>query len=256
LKVTNNSSATLQLSNLTSIFGLKDLNNLTEAETQALLSILQSNTDMNHCLINCSNQGSCKLDSLTEKYFCECSTNFMGKSCQTNANPCNRWNPCLNNATCLNFNTTSFKCKCPSNGFYYGENCENKINLCENFTCSLNGYCFLLNQTQTKCKCNNGYSGEICDLESNSIKQLKTFQWTSTIICIVFIISFWTLIVGSDVLDYLKIGHEHIDMNEWRREKYYGKNEKEDNKRIIPYKKGEIIHFEYVNWSRQTENVD
>jgi hypothetical protein len=59
------------------------------------------------------------------------------------------------------------------------------------------------------------------------------------------------------LLDYLKIGHEKIDMNEWRREKYYGKSEKEKEiKKSIPCKKGEIIHFEYVNWSKQTENVD
>jgi hypothetical protein len=143
----------------------------------------------------------------------------MGKSCQTDSKPCSRWNPCLNNATCLNLNSTSFECKCPSNGLYYGEYCQNKINQCENVTCSFNGYCFL-NQTQTKCKCNNGYNGETCDLESNSIKQLRYFQWTSTIICIVFIITFWTLIMGRDVLDYLKIGHKKININEWKREKY------------------------------------
>ncbi len=54
--------------------------------------------------------------------------------------------------------------------------------------------------------------------------------------------------MGSDLLDYLRIGHEQIEMNEWRREKYYGKSEKEEeNKKIIACKKGEIIHFEYVN---------
>ena len=53
--------------------------------------------------------------------------------------------------------------------------------------------------------------------------------------------------MGSDVLDHLRIGHEQIDMNEWRREKYYGKNEKEETKKSAPCIKGEIIHFEYVN---------
>ena len=53
--------------------------------------------------------------------------------------------------------------------------------------------------------------------------------------------------MGSDVLDYFRIGDEQIDMNEWRREKYYGKNDKEDNRNIIPWKRGERIHFEYVN---------
>jgi hypothetical protein len=205
--------------------------------------------------MNCSNEGICKLDPITQKYSCECNTNFMGKSSQTDSRPCMRWNQCLNNSTCLNLNSTSLECKCPSNGLYYGEYCENRINLCENVTCSSNGYCYLpQNQTQPKCKCNNGFSGEICDLESDSIKQLRYFQWSSTIICIICIITFWTLIVGSDVLDYLKIGHEKIDMNEWRREKYYGKIEtEEENKKSIPCKKGEIIHFEYVNWSRQTK---
>jgi len=63
--------------------------------------------------------------------------------------------------------------------------------------------------------------------------------------------------VGSDVLDYFKIGDEHIDMNEWRREKYYGIDDKEDNhKNRVPWKKGERIHFEYVNWGNSIENID
>jgi hypothetical protein len=114
----------------------------------------------------------------------------------------------------------------------------------------------LQNETQKNCKCNNGYSGEICELESNSIKKLKYFQWTSTIICIICIITFWTLIVGSDALDYFKIGNEHINMNEWRREKYYGKHGKEDNKNRILWKKGQRIHFEYINWGKSIENID
>jgi hypothetical protein len=104
---------------------------LTQAESQALLNILQSNTDMSSCLNNCSNQRICKLDLITQKYSCECNTNFMGKSCQTDSRPCMRWNPCLNNATCFNLNSTSVECKCPSNGLYYGEYCENRIDLCE-----------------------------------------------------------------------------------------------------------------------------
>ncbi len=44
-----------------------------------------------------------------------------------------------------------------------------------------------------------------------------------------------------------KIGDEHVDLNEWRREKYYGKNDKKEAKKSIPCKKEEIIHFEYVN---------
>ena len=51
--------------------------------------------------------------------------------------------------------------------------------------------------------------------------------------CIICLITFWTLIVGSDVLKKFKIGDEHIDMNKWRREKYYGKSEKAETTKNI-----------------------
>jgi len=197
---------------------------------------------MNSCLINCSNVGICKVDSLRKKYFCECNPNFMGKSCQTDKRPCFQSNKCLNNATCLYVNTTSFECKCPSNGLYYGEYCENRINLCENVTCSNHGFCFL-NQTQTKCKCFTGYSGDKCDLESNFVKVIRYVQWTSTIICIICIITFWTLIVGNDVLNYFKIGNEKIDINEWKHEKL---QEKTKCKEKLCQNKRKKVHFEYI----------
>ena len=41
------------------------------------------------------------------------------------------------------------------------------------------------------------------------------------------------LIIGSDVLDYLKIGDEHIDMNEWRREKLHGEKAKAKKRKVV-----------------------
>jgi hypothetical protein len=187
---------------------------------QQILNILKSDIDVNSCLSNCSNQGVCTLKNQT--YVCECYANFIGKSCQTDERPCSQSNKCLNNGTCINsLDLTSYSCQCPQNGPYYGEYCENMRNLCETKTCSFHGYC-TQNQSATKCKCNKGYEGDKCEVELNAVKVVKNVQWTTTIICIVCILIFWLLVIGSDVLDYLKIGDEHIDMNEWRHEKLHG----------------------------------
>ena len=179
---------------------------------QELLNILQSNSDISACLANCSNQGLCKLDPQMQKYICECNANFMGKSCQTDERPCSQSNKCLNNGTCINSqDLTSFTCQCPQNGPYYGKYCENMRNLCENVTCSSHGYC-TQSQIETKCKCNNGYEGEQCELESSTVKAVKSIQWTTTAICILFIAAFWIVIISNDLLSYFKIGHQRIDM--------------------------------------------
>jgi hypothetical protein len=86
--------------------------------------------------------------------------------------------------------------------------CENMRNLCENKTCSFHGYC-TQNHNGTKCKCKNGYEGEICELESNSVKMVKNVQWTTTIICIICISTFVVLIMGNDLFNFLKVGHKN-----------------------------------------------
>jgi hypothetical protein len=188
---------------------------------QELLNIIQSNSDISACLANCSNHGVCKL-SANQTYICECNENYIGKSCQTDKRPCSRSNKCRNNGTCINsLDITSSSCQCPENGLIYGKYCENMRNLCENVTCSSRGNC-IQNQTDTQCKCFTGFRGDKCEIEGNTVKVVKNVQSTSTIICIVCISTFWLLVIGSDVLDFLKIADEHIDMNEWRREKFHG----------------------------------
>jgi hypothetical protein len=179
---------------------------------QQVLNILQSNSDVSSCLSNCSNQGICKLDNHT--YVCECNTNFIGKSCQTDERPCSQANKFLNNGTCINsLDLTSSSCLCPESSPYYGQYCENMRNLCENVTCSFHGYC-IQSQNEIKCKCFNGYEGRNCDIESSSVKLVKSVRWTTTIISILFIAVFWIVIMSNDLLSYFKIGHERIDINE------------------------------------------
>jgi hypothetical protein len=186
---------------------------------------------MTACLVNCSNQGVCKLNAQTLKYFCECNQYFTGKSCQTDERPCSQSNKCLNNGKCVNSqNLISFTCQCPQNGPFYGQYCEHIINLCENVTCSSHGYC-KQSQNEIKCKCFKGYNGDKCEIESNSSKATKYVQWLATAICILFILTVCTLTISSDVLNYFKICAQRIDLNEWKREKLYGEKRKKRVKR-------------------------
>ena len=155
----------------------------------------------------------------------------MVKSCQTDERPCSHTNKCLNNGTCINsLYLTSSSCKCPENGLFYGQYCENIRNLCENVTCSSHGYC-TQSQSETKCKCNNGYEGDKCEIESSAVKAVKSIQWTTTIISVLFIATFWIIIASNDLLNYFKIGHERIDINEWKSEKIHGEKKKPKKKK-------------------------
>ena len=107
----------------------------------------------------------------------------------------------------------------------------NTRNLCENVTCSFHGYC-IASKNQTKCKCYNGFEGENCELELNLVKIVRYVQWTTTIICIICLITFWFVIISSDILDFLKIGDEIIDVKKWKRQKIFGKEKIKRNNSI------------------------
>ena len=227
------------------------MQNITQTNLQQLLNILQSNEDLNSCLVDCSNRGQCQFDQQALKYLCECNQNYMGSACQTYTGACSR-NKCLNNATCvntLNMTMESYRCECPSNGLFYGQYCEKRINTCQNITCSLHGYCFSNQNLTTQCKCFYGYSGDICDIESISIKITRGVQWTATIICIICIVIFWMITIGSDILSYLGIGHKRIDIVKWKHDKLHSNqiedepSKKEIVKRNLEKKKEKRVHF-------------
>ena len=196
------------------------LNNLTQENVEQILNILESGDDVSSCLANCSNQGQCMF--IDETYACECEEYFIGESCQTDIRPCYQSERCLHNGTCVDaFNFTSFECQCPENGLYYGLYCEFVRDLCENVTCFMHGNCIQI-QNETQCKCFNGFEGEMCEIESSSLKAVKSVKSATTVICLVFILTFVLLVIGNDLLRFLKIGNEKIDMNEWRYEKFHG----------------------------------
>ena len=219
------------INNFTLIPSFDKLNNLTKENMQQLLNILQSNSDITACLANCSNHGICKIDNRT--YVCECNEYFMGKSCQTDKRPCSQSNKCLNNGTCVNSqDLASSSCQCPQNSLFYGQFCENMRNLCKNVTCSSHGHCIQSQNSSfvTQCKCYTGYTGDNCESDSSKVKLVRNIQWLSTAICIVTLVTLWLSFISSDVLDFLKIGHEHIDMKKWRREKMFGEDRRESQK--------------------------
>jgi lipopolysaccharide/colanic/teichoic acid biosynthesis glycosyltransferase len=95
-------------------------------------------------------------------------------------------------------NTSSYYCECDR--YYYGRNCEQKINICENETCSNHGICKDINH-EAKCECFKSYSGDKCEIESDEKKTIEKVVSTATIIAIITIISLFLLVLAVDILN-------------------------------------------------------
>ena len=178
---------------------LLDLNN-TGSQLNGILATYTG--DISSCLANCSNQGICVLDS-NQQYVCKCNQYRTGLSCQSDTRPCSS-GPCLNNGICSNINNeTSFQCTCQMN-LYYGQYCENKVDLCLNnsIKCIKNqGYC-VMNNTQAICKCLLDFSGPNCEIESTSYVVRKSFINAATIIAILVFVAFAFMILCFDFTKY------------------------------------------------------
>jgi hypothetical protein len=156
--------------------------------------LLQSGIDLTNCLVNCSNKGSCSYENRT--IVCNCLANYTGTSCQKDLRPCSSF-PCLNNGTCTdNVTAQTYTCACNSQ-LYYGDNCENRVNLCANVTCSGAGYCKKVNN-QAVCSCNYGFSGANCSIVATKTKITKMVNWAATLIAILFMIFVYLYVLAMD----------------------------------------------------------
>jgi len=191
-------STSLITNNPSALFNLNKTGNL-------LNKILADYTgDLSACLINCSNHGICKLNSL-QQFICECNQYRTGGACQSDSRPCSR-NPCLNNSTCINaMNQSEFECKCSNPNLYFGIYCENKFDLCQNSSVCYNnqGHC-IVNGTQPMCKCFMGYSGVNCEILSIEMLVRTIIVRTASVIAFI-VIGFYVLIVI--LFDYTKFFH-------------------------------------------------
>lgn len=134
----------------------------------------------------CKNE-ICTNSSINQGY-CLCETEYKGISmtCPVLRGICDLYpNLCLNGGKCLNSNETAhgFTCVCPNN-LLSGLRCENVIQqdpcfsvTCKNFgtcistPCANNGTCSLSNRFT--CKCTEGYSGKLCEIENSSKCEAK-----------------------------------------------------------------------------------
>jgi hypothetical protein len=159
--------------------------------------------DLSSCLANCSNQGICVFDLQLYQYICQCNQFRTGQACQLDTRPCSS-NPCLNGGICNDTNNlTSFECTCQMN-LFYGQNCENKFELCLNSTICISsnqGLC-QMNETKPICKCFKGYSGANCEIISTSLVLRKAFINVTAIIAIGIIVIYVIMILCFDFTKY------------------------------------------------------
>ena len=171
------------------------------------VELLNSDYDLNSCLLNCSKRGACYLKGNS---YCSCNSKYItGKNCEIDTRPC-ALNSCLNNSTCVDFtnsnnynislsSNSSYKCKC--NSFHYGEYCEIKVDICRNETCSGNGNCLDENNSP-KCKCFNLFYGEKCEFESAELRTAKSIITFASVTALITIFLFYGIIAFLDILKY------------------------------------------------------
>ncbi|CAF1106482.1 unnamed protein product [Brachionus calyciflorus] len=172
-----------------------------------IIKFLRSDIDLNSCILNCSENGYCKMHyqkiMLVEKIklICECFDNFSGEKCELNTLPCFK-NKCKNNASCINnLKDKTYSCECSAGNknktIYYGDYCEYKMDLCANETCSKNGFC-IDTGNEIKCICFSKFSGEKCEIESTEIKVIKMVIKTSSLLAIIFLAMTYCFMIISD----------------------------------------------------------
>ncbi|CAF1055510.1 unnamed protein product [Brachionus calyciflorus] len=141
-----------------------------------IVDILSKNIDFHNCMLNCSNNGLCLMDS-NFNYECVCSSYYTGLKCQYDTRLCSS-NPCLNKGVCVEGNNT-YSCLCSD--LYFGQNCEFKNDVCQNETCNGNGVCKDV-RNEPFCECLYLFSGKECEIKSEEIQTIKRVVKTSSII--------------------------------------------------------------------------
>jgi hypothetical protein len=194
------------------------------------MNILNINTDITPCLLNCSNNGECIYNQISNNFTCNCFENYTGSNCNIDKRPCNSAKlQCINNGICINNRTGpnkddyTFACNCSYP--FYGDRCQFKIKLCQNITCSKQGICLVVNDTQPVCKCFPNFSGNECEISGFKMKTIKAVGYISVGISIAFMAGFVGLIIYIDIVRFLR-----PDQDDEERMRKKEKKKKEKNK--------------------------
>ena len=167
------------------------------------MEMLQLNTDITQCLLNCSNNGKCIYNPIKNSFICDCIQNYTGSSCQIDKRPCNSNKlQCMNNGECINNNDYNFTCNCSYP--FYGNRCQFKINICQNIKCTNQGICKIINNTIPTCYCFPGYSGDNCEISSSKAKVIKATGYVAVGVSIAFFVCLISLIIYIDVARSLR----------------------------------------------------
>ena len=82
-----------------------------------------------------------------------------------------------------------------------GDNCEKRLDICSNKTCSNQGKCFI-NGTVPTCRCFKFFSGDDCEIKSEEIKSMKQQTAVMSTLAIVIVIGFYGSIFMMDFFKY------------------------------------------------------
>lgn len=177
---------------------------MNDKEVSNLLSNIDY--DISGCLINCTNNGKCKLNMQSNKIECSCVDFFFGSDCRSNRRICSNQMQCLNSGSCIDIiefnnekNTFEFSYQCNCSQYYYGERCQYEVDLCQNKTCSSNGFCKVNETKQAVCNCFKFFSGENCEITSNELVVIKKVITVSSIVAIVVICTMFLTLLLNDI---------------------------------------------------------
>jgi hypothetical protein len=168
------------------------------------MEMLQLNTDISQCLLNCSNNGKCAYNPAKNSFICDCIQNYTGSLCQIDKRPCNSNKlQCMNNGECINTNNDyNFTCNCSYP--FYGNRCQFKQNICQNMKCTNQGICKIINNTIPTCYCFPGYFGDNCEISSAKVKIIKATGYAAVGVSIAFFVCLFSLIIYIDIARSLR----------------------------------------------------
>ncbi|XP_052272462.1 uncharacterized protein LOC127872979 isoform X1 [Dreissena polymorpha] len=131
---------------------------------------VQNSTEFGPCQkLHCMNDGKCISQENGPK--CSCKPGYTGHDCDTDVDECSVQS-CRNGGTCHD-EVNNYTCDCTP--LFTGRNCQIDIValLCENITCSGNGFCKASHQLSVgACVCKPGFVGKNCSEVYNSTQDL------------------------------------------------------------------------------------